>query len=37
MIQSGMYAPVLNKIMHYLPQNKTVVDVGCGEGVFLLS
>lgn len=35
MIQSGMYAPVLNKIMHYLPQNKTVVDVGCGEGSFL--
>ena len=34
MIQSGMYAPVLNKIMYYLPQNKTVVDVGCGEGVF---
>lgn len=34
MIQSGMYAPVLNKIMHYLPQNKTVVDVGCGEGSF---
>lgn len=35
MIQSGMYAPVLNKIMYYLPQNKTVVDVGCGEGSFL--
>lgn len=35
MIQSGMYAPVLNKIMYYLSQNKTVVDVGCGEGSFL--
>lgn len=35
MIRSGMYQPVIDQIKEWLPYDKTVLDVGCGEGSFL--
>lgn len=35
LIQAGMYAPMLQKIGEWLPENGRVLDVGCGEGSFL--
>ncbi|BCA86410.1 50S rRNA methyltransferase [Enterococcus saigonensis] len=34
LIQAGMYDGLLDKLREYIPQNTTVLDVGCGEGSF---
>ncbi len=35
MIQSGMYRPLLERLAEAVPENGTLLDVGCGEGSFL--
>ncbi len=35
MIQSGMYQPVIETIAQHLPEEVSLLDVGCGEGSFL--
>jgi 23S rRNA (guanine745-N1)-methyltransferase len=35
MIQSGMYAPVLEAIASQMAASEKIVDIGCGEGSFL--
>ncbi|MDR2833166.1 MAG: methyltransferase domain-containing protein [Streptococcaceae bacterium] len=35
MIQSGMYAPIIEKMSKLLDKNGTTLDIGCGEGSFL--
>lgn len=35
MIQSGMYQPVIETIAQHLPNEVSLLDVGCGEGSFL--
>lgn len=35
LIQGGMYTPLLEQLAQWLPDNGSILDVGCGEGSFL--